>query len=187
MIKQSWVRQLRAAYPTVNIIEFVHVYDAHRDDELQLLTELERLEEQAKARATIIAALDRQAMRRIEDNMPHRKLRLMVPASVDEEHAAAILAYGFMRLSQTIAYTGSRVLYEGHVRVNVRNKLGDAYSDRLYDGALDQLIRSGVVHRTGKRSTAALSLNLRETDSSVDLLGQHTIRMAKQVLHQKSA
>jgi len=185
--KKGFLYDLRRAYPTIGILEFVKIFEDNRecDNLLDRLDEAERkaLEKKEKEDRSM-----RELGERLALSEQHTRLHFVVTADVDLEHAKAIVAYGFLMPGQSRVFAGRHILPESNVRDNVQRKLKCRYSESKYLVALAYLKREGVALVTNNRARGAgyaLSLNLDEKGRGVSHHGTQIIRVAKGYLRQK--
>ena len=181
----SFLRDLRKAYPNMNLLAFVKIYEENREsDDL-----LEKLDEAEKA-ATIENEEGERRMRelgaRLSASELHQRLRFVVPADIDLEHAQAMLMYGFLMPGQGSMYVGGHVLCERNIRKNVENKLGWRFNREKYDAVLSYFSKVGILNsETSGGRDELLSLKSSPTERGVTGHGAQIIRVAMEFVRQK--
>lgn len=182
MAKDSWVRDLRRAYPTIPPLRFFDIIaNALGDD--QLLNILDREEADARQEEDQFQANMAELEKRLRLSEMHHRLGIVVHHDEDLEHVQAILVHGLMMLGQKEVYAGSNVISAEKLAVNVRNKLLARFSNVKFDAALLYLVRIGVVNATGRKSTRAFALNL--DGEGADTHGRQILAVVKAKLHEK--
>lgn len=178
---KSWLRELRDAYPTIPTLQFIGIFEKHRDTE-GLLGILDEAEQAARVQQ----ARDEAAMQELHQKMRvgelHHQLAFVVSADIDLEHCQAVLAYAFLNPGKVMVYAGKNVVSAEHVLDNTRNKLLGRFSLRKYEPALRYLVDAGAVCVTGSKSRCAYSVNLGGSSCKTTPHGRQIIAAANAFL-----
>lgn len=186
MGENGFLKDLRGAYPTVSMKQFLAIVEGRLDDDnlFGLLDKAEALAREETARNT---QLMEELETRLRGAEHHHALKFMVPSHIDLEHAQAVLMYGCFMPTQDRCFVGSHVVPQDKVRVNVEQHLGrHRYAFEKYDHAMIYLLREKVVLQTGTRARGlAISFNPNEKAKGVTLHGAQIIAIGKKFLAEK--
>ncbi|MEK7124969.1 MAG: hypothetical protein AAB864_01025 [Patescibacteria group bacterium] len=120
--------------------------------------------------------------RQINASMMHRLLDIPLPESVDQDHARALIVYGFVAPSTSRTFAGVVHLPWEHVRDDVRNKLGGNFSPEKLEQAHRYLVQQGVMRGSSRgKSTLLVSMNLKEQSATDE--GRRIIQITKRFMH----
>lgn len=146
------LRGLRQRYPHVDfkevfvkLLEDLGSFDRLQDPDFLGLLEIEeqRARESEDAHQRAVAEMVRQL--RVSEMHHQLGIGVLLPSSIDLEHAQAILAYGIALPGSKSAFVGARRLEESSIHRNVANKLCARFDEEKFQKAFSFLKGNGVI------------------------------------------
>jgi len=160
--KSMVVLELRKKFRKQDFSQFQEIIEIFWDDGIEAVIEMLISEEEHALEAERLRNEKVEEMvAQIRASELHHQLTIQVPEGVDLEHAQAILIYGFVMPGSQQTFMGANKLPTEHVKVNVKNKLGERFDNHLWKKAWSWVMSLGIIQSTRSKSARAHALRTR--------------------------